>query len=66
MNTLYNCLLHQISPPVPVYMKFYMWHVTNPLEIVRGEAMAKLEERGPYVYRVGDGNAKAMDGNNHQ
>ena len=36
-------------------MKFYMWHVTNPLEIVKREAMAKLEERGPYVYKVGNG-----------
>jgi len=40
-----------ITPPVPVLMKFYMFHVENPVEVVTGTEMANLTEKGPYVYR---------------
>ena len=33
-------------------MKFYMFHVENPVEVVTGTEMANLTEKGPYVYRV--------------
>lgn len=38
------------QPPVPVYIQFYFFNVTNPEEILRGE-IPRLEEVGPYTYR---------------
>ncbi|XP_037386703.1 lysosome membrane protein 2 isoform X1 [Talpa occidentalis] len=38
------------NPPLPVYMQFYFFNVTNPEEILRGE-IPRLEEVGPYTYR---------------
>jgi len=39
-----------ITPPVPVYTKFYLFHVTNPDEVLSFGEKPVLEERGPYVY----------------
>ncbi|RWS22704.1 Lysosome membrane protein 2-like protein, partial [Leptotrombidium deliense] len=39
------------NPPVPYYMKFYIFEVTNGREFQNG-GKAKLTERGPYVFRV--------------
>ena len=39
-----------MSPPVPIYMAFNMYHVENPDEIVNG-AKPNLTEIGPFVYR---------------
>ncbi|XP_071522481.1 lysosome membrane protein 2-like isoform X1 [Panulirus ornatus] len=38
-----------ISPPVPIYMQFWLFNVTNPDAIHRG-ATPILQEVGPYTY----------------
>lgn len=38
------------KPPLPVYIQFYFFNVTNPDEILQGE-IPRLEEVGPYTYR---------------
>ena len=38
-----------VQPPVDLYMKFYIYHVTNPDEVIEGEK-PKVEEKGPYSY----------------
>lgn len=40
----------QVSPPVPVYMKFYFFSVTNPEEVSKGSKPI-LKELGPYAYK---------------
>uniref|UniRef100_A0A8D2ADE3 Scavenger receptor class B member 2 n=1 Tax=Sus scrofa TaxID=9823 RepID=A0A8D2ADE3_PIG len=38
------------KPPLPVYIQFYFFNVTNPEEILSGE-IPRVEEVGPYTYR---------------
>uniref|UniRef100_A0A023FQ89 Scavenger receptor class B member 1 n=1 Tax=Amblyomma cajennense TaxID=34607 RepID=A0A023FQ89_AMBCJ len=38
--------------PLPIYRKFYFFNLTNPKEFVANKAKPKLEEVGPYSYRV--------------
>ena len=39
-----------MTPPTPVYMKFYFFEVTNPREVEAGLERPRLMERGPYSY----------------
>ncbi|XP_053260372.1 lysosome membrane protein 2 isoform X1 [Podarcis raffonei] len=38
------------EPPPPVYMQFYFFNLTNPLEVVQGEPPI-VRQVGPYTYR---------------
>ncbi|KAF4526305.1 hypothetical protein B566_EDAN014886 [Ephemera danica] len=39
------------KPPVPVYLKVYIFNVTNPAEFLAGHEKLRLQEVGPYIYR---------------
>ncbi|KAJ6648620.1 Scavenger receptor class B member 1 [Pseudolycoriella hygida] len=39
------------NPPVDVYIKIYLFNITNAEEFMRGDEKMKVEEVGPYVYR---------------
>ncbi|XP_076613710.1 lysosome membrane protein 2c [Chaetodon auriga] len=38
------------NPPAPIYMQFYFFNLTNPMEVVKGDRPAVVEI-GPYTYR---------------
>lgn len=40
-----------VSPPPPIYMKYYLFNVTNPDDIINGKK-AVVKEIGPYTYRM--------------
>lgn len=39
------------SPPVNLYIKIYLFNITNVDAFLRGEEKMRVEEVGPYVYR---------------
>lgn len=39
------------KPPVDVYIKVFIFNITNPDEFLAGEEKLKVEEVGPYVYQ---------------
>jgi len=39
------------NPPVDLYIKIYLFNITNAEEFMRGDEKMKVEEIGPYVYR---------------
>ena len=43
-----------LNPPVPVYMQFWVWNVTNANDVILGTQKAKLVQMGPYTYRFGE------------
>ncbi|CAB3365605.1 Hypothetical predicted protein [Cloeon dipterum] len=40
-----------LKPPVPVFLKVYIFNVTNADEFLKGGVKLRLEQVGPYVYR---------------
>ncbi|XP_021917896.1 scavenger receptor class B member 1-like [Zootermopsis nevadensis] len=47
-STLYHLWL---KPPVNVYIKVYVFNVTNPEEFLSGREKIRVQEVGPYIYR---------------
>ncbi|XP_057879099.1 platelet glycoprotein 4 [Melospiza georgiana] len=41
-----------LVPGSTVYREFWIFHVVNPSEVIEEGAQPKLEQRGPYTYRV--------------
>lgn len=39
------------KPPIDVFLKVYIFNITNPKEFLNGDEELKLEEIGPYVYQ---------------
>lgn len=39
------------NPPVNLYIKIYLWNITNKDAFLSGREKMHLEEVGPYVYR---------------
>lgn len=40
-----------INPPPPIYMQYWMFNLTNPIEFLKG-AKAKLSQVGPFTYQL--------------
>lgn len=39
------------KPPINVYLKLYIFNITNKDEFLNGEEKLKVQEIGPYVYQ---------------
>lgn len=42
---------HWQQVPVPIYVKYYFFNVTNPNEVLEQKEKPRLEELGPYTFR---------------
>lgn len=38
-------------PSTPMYMKYFVFHVSNPDQIINGSAIPNVTQKGPYSYR---------------
>lgn len=47
-SSVYN---NWISPVVPIYMKVYLFNVTNPERVRRNGGTPRVQELGPYTYK---------------
>lgn len=54
------------QPPIDVFLKVYLFNITNAEEFLQGGVSLKIEEIGPYVYReiVTNENITWNEGNN--
>lgn len=39
------------KPPIDIYIKVYIFNITNAEEFLKGGVKLKVEEIGPYVYQ---------------
>lgn len=39
------------KPPIQIYIKVYIFNITNMEEFLKGGVKLKVEEIGPYVYQ---------------
>ena len=39
------------EPNLDIYLKIYIFNITNPIEFISGKEKLKLQEIGPYVYQ---------------
>lgn len=39
------------EPNLDIYLKIYVFNITNPIEFLSGKEKLKLQEIGPYVYQ---------------
>lgn len=39
------------NPPVDVYLKVYLYNITNKEEFMAGKEKLRVQQVGPYVYR---------------
>ncbi|XP_035729802.1 scavenger receptor class B member 1-like isoform X1 [Vespa mandarinia] len=39
------------QPPIDIFIKVYLFNITNPVEFLKGKEKLKLNEVGPYVYQ---------------
>ena len=46
---MYN---YWLDPPVPIYMQFWMFNVTNPDEVLQKGERPSVAQYGPYTYRL--------------
>ena len=45
-----------VNTTLPVYMKYYVFDVKNPEDVMAGTAVPAVEQMGPYSYRYNNNN----------